>query len=72
MSISVAFKQSLTARSPQDRLSRVLKENKNRFNINNDGFINMNLENVDVQAEIVKQLDKLENIGLLVTKTPAK
>lgn len=72
MSISLALKQSLAARSPQDRLSRVLKKNKNRFNINNDGFINMNLDNEDVQAEIVKQLDKLESIALMVTKTSAK
>ena len=70
MSVSFAFKQSLTARSPQDRLSKVLKKNKNRFNINSDGFINMNLENEDVQAEIVKQLDKLEkSMQLWAAKT---
>lgn len=47
------------ARSPQERLSKVLKKNKNRFNINNDGFINMDLQNEEVQAEIGKQLAKL-------------
>ncbi|MFW3571257.1 hypothetical protein [Kosakonia cowanii] len=72
MSVSLAFKQSLMARSPQDRLSKVLKKNKNRFNINSDGFINMNLENEDVQAEIVRQLDKLGSIGLLAAKTTTK
>lgn len=68
MSLSLAFKQSLMARSPQERLSKVLKKNKNRFNINKDGFINMDLANSEVQAEIEKQIAKLGSFHVMDRK----
>ncbi|MBK4725043.1 hypothetical protein [Pantoea agglomerans] len=72
MTVSLAFKQSLMARSPQERLSKVLKKNKNRFNINNDGFINMDLQNEEVQAEIGKQLAKLGTFHVHLRKNSDK
>lgn len=63
MSVSLAFKQSLVGKNPQERLSKVLKENRNRFNISKNGFINMDLENDEVQAEIEKQITKLGNLS---------
>ncbi|MCC3704148.1 hypothetical protein LLR08_16425 [Rouxiella badensis] len=72
MSVSLAFKQSLMARNPQERLSKVLKKNKNRFNISKDGFINMDLQSVEVQAEIEKQLIKLGNFHAHIGKLTDK
>lgn len=68
MSLSLAFKQSLSGRNPQERLSKVLKKNKNRFNISKDGFINMDLDNQEVKAEIEKQITKLEAFQAIAGK----
>ncbi|ULR31956.1 hypothetical protein MJO48_04460 [Dickeya fangzhongdai] len=62
MSVSLAFKQSLMGRTPQERLSQVLKENKNRFSINKNGFIIMDLQSAEVQAELEKQITKLGDL----------
>lgn len=61
MSILSVFKINLTIQNPAERLARVLKENKGRYNISKDGFISINKDNADVQAAIEKQISKLTN-----------
>ncbi|WP_413725763.1 multidrug ABC transporter ATPase [Sodalis sp. RH16] len=62
MSMSLALKIGIPTGSPTERLARVLKENKDRYNISKDGFISINLDNADVQAAIEKQVSKLAYI----------
>lgn len=72
MSVSLAFKQSLMGRTPQERLSQVLKENKNRFSINKNGFIIMDLQSAEVQAELEKQITKLGDLQVVARTFGAK
>ncbi|ULS47535.1 multidrug ABC transporter ATPase [Pectobacterium carotovorum] len=53
--------------NPQERLSKVLKENKQRFSINKNGFISVDLNNSDVQREIERHVSKL-NIATSLTR----
>lgn len=62
MSMSHALKIGIPSGSPRERLARVLKANKDRYNISKDGFISVNLENAEVQAAIEKQISKLADI----------
>jgi len=62
MSMSLALKISIPTGSPTERLARVLKANKDRYNISKDGFISIKLDNADVQAEIEKHISKLADI----------
>ncbi|EDU64236.1 hypothetical protein Ec53638_0019 [Escherichia coli 53638] len=43
-------------------MSKVLKENKDKFEVSDDGFIMVNLENDKVRKAIKEQLDKLESL----------
>ncbi|OZI14106.1 multidrug ABC transporter ATPase [Sodalis-like symbiont of Philaenus spumarius] len=54
--------------NPQERLSKVLKENKQRFSINKNGFISVDLNNSDVQREIERHVLKLSIATSLTMK----
>ncbi|TKI03595.1 multidrug ABC transporter ATPase [Martelella alba] len=60
--MSFALKIGIQAGSPTERLARVLKENKGRYNISKDGFISINMDNADVQDAIKRQVSKLVDI----------
>lgn len=51
-----------TIQKPSDRLSKVLKENKDKFQVSDDGFIMVNLESDKVRNAIKEQLDKIESL----------
>lgn len=46
----------------EDRLLAVLKENSDRFYIDNDGMIHINWEHPAVRAEVMKHLEQLAHI----------
>ncbi|EFA9090587.1 hypothetical protein C2911_003830 [Escherichia coli] len=62
MSLAYAIRGYGTIQTPSNRLSKVLKENKDKFEVSDDGFIMVNLENDMVRKAIKEQLDKLESL----------
>lgn len=62
MSMSLALKIGIPFGSPRERLARVLKENKDRFNISKDGSVSLKMDNAEVQAAIKVQIEKLSEI----------
>lgn len=62
MSLAYAIRGHGTIQTPSNRLSKVLKENKDKFEVSDDGFIMVNLENDKVRKAIKEQLDKLESL----------
>ncbi|MFM2480120.1 hypothetical protein [Celerinatantimonas sp. YJH-8] len=44
-----------------DHLAKVLRDNRDKFFINNDGFITSSFRNPHVEAEIIRQLNQIYN-----------
>lgn len=62
MSMSLALKIGFPAGSSTERLARVLKQNQNKFVVSKDGFISIDLNNIEVITEIERQLEKLKTL----------
>lgn len=43
-----------------DHLAKVLRDNRDKFFINNDGFITSSFRNPHVEAEIIRQLNQIQ------------
>ncbi|WP_198158440.1 hypothetical protein [Enterovibrio coralii] len=47
-----------------DSLEQVLKDNKNKFKVSQDGFISIDLSSKEAIKAIKKQVDKIEDIAV--------
>ncbi|MGO2335541.1 hypothetical protein [Providencia sp.] len=62
MSLVLGFDLDVGMFNSQDRLKKVLKDNRGRYTITKNGYVELDLSNDKVKEAIKEQIDQLKGI----------